>query len=50
MQTPGVDFNETYSPVVKTSSIKFILALSIKNNYNLFHLDVETAFFKYIYV
>ena len=44
MQIPGVDFQDTYAPVVRNSSIRFILGQAIKNNFHLFHLDVETAF------
>lgn len=34
-QTQGVDYNETFSPVVKAFTIKVILTLTIMNNWSL---------------
>ena len=44
MQRPGIDYNDTYSPVVKNSSIRFLLATALSHGLLLYHLDVETAF------
>src|SRR5699024_9013874 len=39
-----VDYEEIYSPVVRHSSVRFLLALAIKNSWDVDHMDVETAF------
>ena len=43
-QRPGIDYNETYSPVVKNDSIRTILSLSAVLDLELLQLDVKTAF------
>jgi hypothetical protein len=43
-QRPGIDYNETYSPVVKHDSIRTILSLSAVLDLELLQLDVKTAF------
>ena len=43
-QREGVDFNEVFSPVVKHSSIRVLLAMVAKFNLELEQLDVKTAF------
>nr|GEU33003.1 ribonuclease H-like domain-containing protein [Tanacetum cinerariifolium] len=40
----GIDFDESFFPVVKTSIVKCVVALSITNNWSLFQLDVNNAF------
>ncbi|XXG70306.1 hypothetical protein AAC387_Pa06g3094 [Persea americana] len=40
----GVDFNEVFSPVVKHSSIRVLLAMVAKFNLELEQLDVKTVF------
>lgn len=40
----GGDFNETFSPVVKTQSIRMILALAAARDWDLEQMDVSTAF------
>lgn len=39
-----VDYNETFAPVARISSFRFLLAFSIQNNLLVHHLDVKTAF------
>ena len=43
-QRERVDCNEVFSPVVKHSSIRMILALVAQNNLELEQLDVRTTF------
>ena len=43
-QKEGVDYNEVFSPVVKHSSIRILLALVAQLNLELAQLDVKTAF------
>src|SRR6266567_8709422 len=41
---PGVDFDETFAPVVKLTSIRVLCALAVRLHLYFDHLDVETAF------
>ena len=43
-QREGIDYNEVFSPVVKHSSIRILLALVAQMNLELIQLDVKTAF------
>lgn len=43
-QKPGVDYGETFAPVMKMDSIRIILSLVTKYNLNITHFDVKTAF------
>ena len=43
-QVEGVDYDATFSSVVKTSSWKVLLALGTKRNMEMEHSDVDTAF------
>lgn len=43
-QKEGIDFNEIFSPVVRHTSIRFILGLVAQQNLELEQLDVKTAF------
>ncbi|KAG9458815.1 hypothetical protein H6P81_003323 [Aristolochia fimbriata] len=43
-QKEGIDYNEVFSPVVKHSSIRILLALVAQLNLELAQLDVKTAF------
>jgi hypothetical protein len=43
-QVQGVDFNEVFSPVVKRTSIRVLLALVASKNLELEQMDVKTAF------
>ncbi|KAH9743695.1 hypothetical protein KPL70_003390 [Citrus sinensis] len=43
-QKHGVDFNEVFSPVVKYSSIRILLAIAAYNDLELDQMDVKTTF------
>lgn len=43
-QKAGVDFHETFAPVVRYSTLRLLFALAAKLNLDLSHLDVTTAF------
>ena len=43
-QTYGVDYDETFSPVVRFESVRAVIALAAKNGIKLEQMDVKTAF------
>jgi hypothetical protein len=43
-QTEGIDYKETFAPVVKMTSVRIFTALAAQHNLCIEHLDVETAF------
>ncbi|KAM1191907.1 hypothetical protein ACFX2G_012542 [Malus domestica] len=43
-QQQGIDYNEMFSPVVKRSTIRFVLSLAVSNNWLVRQLDVQKAF------
>lgn len=43
-QVAGVDYNETFSPVVRHSSLRTLFALAAEMDLKMHHLDVDTAF------
>ena len=44
IQKEGIDFTEVYSPVVRHTSIRMILALVAVHSMHLEQMDVKTAF------
>ena len=45
-QRPGVDFEETFSPVAMPKSITIMLAIAAYYDYEIWQIDVKTAFLK----
>lgn len=45
-QREGVDFSENYSPVVRHTSIKVLLALVVQFDMELEQLDIKTVFLR----
>jgi transposase InsO family protein len=43
-QRPGIDYEETYSPVVRHDSLRAVLAITAAENLEMAQLDVKTAF------
>jgi hypothetical protein len=43
-QRAGVDYSVTFSPVVKLSTMRTVLAIAAKRNMHLHSADIETAF------
>ena len=43
-QREGIDYEDTFSPVVRFASIRLILSIVAKQDLELFQMDVKTAF------
>ena len=43
-QVKGIDFNETYSPVVGHSTVRTLLALACTNGWHIYQMDAKSAF------
>lgn len=43
-QKYGIDYDETYSPVVRNNTIRFLMAYAVENGMKVFQMDAITAF------
>lgn len=43
-QRPGIDFNSTFSPVVKPATVRLVLSIACQRQWGLHQLDVNNAF------
>jgi hypothetical protein len=48
-QVQGLDYHETYSPVARMSTLRFLLSITAAKNWYLHQLDVDNAFYMAIY-
>ena len=44
LQKPGVDYDETFCPVIRFESVRTVIALTAKHDLKLHQLDITTAF------
>ncbi len=43
-QTKGIDYEETFAPVVRRENLRYLISYATKNKLEMHHMDVETAF------
>jgi hypothetical protein len=43
-QRSGIDYGETYSPVVKPSTIRVIVSLAVTQGWSMRQIDIQNAF------
>ena len=43
-QKEGVDYKETFSPVAMLKSIRILLSMAVSHDYEIWQMDVKTAF------
>ena len=44
LQKEGIDYEETFAPVARYSSIRTIISLATEMGWNVHQMDIETAF------
>lgn len=43
-QRPGIDYSETYAPVVRYATLRILFAMTVKFNLRIYQMDAVTAF------
>ena len=43
-QRPGIDYQDTYSPVVRFTTLRILFAYAARHDLNIYHWDVDSAF------
>ena len=43
-QRPGIDYEETYSPVVDATTLRFLISLAVREGLDMRLMDVVTAY------
>lgn len=43
-QQPGIDYGETYSPVIKPTTVCIVLSLALSNGSPIYQIDIQNAF------
>jgi Reverse transcriptase (RNA-dependent DNA polymerase) len=43
-QTYGIDYHETFAPVIKMNTARIILLIAVNNNWTLYQMDVKNTF------
>ena len=43
-QQPGIDYNETFSPVARLDTVRIVLAIVGHHKSKVYHMDVKSAF------
>jgi hypothetical protein len=43
-QQPGIDYNETFSPVARIDTVRMVLAIAAQNKWIMHQMDVKSAF------
>ena len=43
-QQPGIDFNETFSPISHMDTVRTVLAIAVQNKWVVYQMDVKSAF------
>ena len=43
-QQSGVDYDETYSPVIKPTTVRTVLSIAISSGWSLCQIDIQNAF------